>query len=74
MVKMWEEICEQPAALKRCLETNRETISKLVEVLDSHEINSVVIAARGTSDHAGIYGNMLLKAPLEYLWPWQRLQ
>lgn len=64
MVKMWEEICEQPAALKRCLETNREVINMLVEALDSHDISSVVIAARGTSDHAGIYGKYVIESTL----------
>lgn len=61
MVKMWEEILEQPAVLKGCIDINREAIKSIVGELGAREIDSVVIAARGTSDHAGVYGKYVIE-------------
>jgi glucosamine--fructose-6-phosphate aminotransferase (isomerizing) len=61
MVKMWEEILEQPDSLERCINSNRKTISELVAKIRLREIDSVVIAARGTSDHAGVYGKYIIE-------------
>ncbi len=55
MVKMWEEILEQPEVLERTIETNRAVIDELISDLKGRDISSVVIAARGTSDHAAVY-------------------
>lgn len=59
MVQMWEEICEQSEVLKKCADYNRETISAIVKELVGNAVDSAVIAARGTSDHAGIYGKYI---------------
>ncbi len=64
MVKMWEEIFEQPDAVKRCGETNKEVISELVKVLENRNIEFVVVAARGSSDHAGLYGKYIIEYQL----------
>lgn len=56
MVYMWEEICEQPSVIERCGKENREKVRELSDLLKSKKINSVYIAARGTSDHAATYG------------------
>lgn len=61
MIKMWEEILEQPEVLERCINSNRETIKNIVEAIERKNITSVVIAARGTSDHAGIYGKYIIE-------------
>ena len=64
MAKMWEEILEQPAVLERCGKSNEETIKRLASHIRGRNIRSVVIAARGTSDHAGIYGKYLAEYAL----------
>lgn len=61
MTQMWEEILEQPTVLERCGRTNMEVVGNLAEYLKSRKIDSVVIAARGTSDHAGVYGKYIIE-------------
>lgn len=61
MVHMWNEILEQPNALKKCAAGSKPVISKLVEEIRKRNISSVVIAARGTSDHAAIYTKYILE-------------
>ena len=61
MVQMWEEICEQSEVLKKCTDYNRETIASLVKELVTREVDMAFIAARGTSDHAGIYGKYIME-------------
>lgn len=61
---MYKEILEQPEVLQRSYNTNRENIESLVNSIKERNINSVVIAARGTSDHAGIYGKYIIEYEL----------
>lgn len=61
MVQMWSEIMEQPLVLSRSLERNGGTIKKAVAAIKTQNINSVVIAARGTSDHAAVYGKYIIE-------------
>jgi glutamine---fructose-6-phosphate transaminase (isomerizing) len=61
MTLMWKEILEQPQVLKNCRETNSETIRKIAGEIKSRDIRSVVIAARGTSDHAAVYGKYVFE-------------
>jgi glucosamine--fructose-6-phosphate aminotransferase (isomerizing) len=56
MSKMREEIREQPAALTRCYNINAPLLSTIVTAIKKHPIDSICIAARGTSDHAAVYG------------------
>jgi glucosamine--fructose-6-phosphate aminotransferase (isomerizing) len=60
--KMWDEIWEQPAVLEKCLK-NAGNIREIVRTLKTQNIHFVYIAARGTSDHAAVYG----KYVIEYL-------
>lgn len=64
MVLMWNEIQEQPEVLVKCAESNSETIGAIVKVLKERNISSVVVAARGTSDHAGIYGKYIIESEI----------
>lgn len=64
MTIMWKEILEQPEVLERCINYNEEIIEKIAQKLNQSEINSVVIAARGTSDHAGVYGKYIIEYEL----------
>ncbi|HBF37597.1 MAG TPA: glutamine--fructose-6-phosphate aminotransferase [Firmicutes bacterium] len=63
MVKMWKEIFEQPAVLEKCL-SNTAIIHDVVQALKTQEIHGVYIAARGTSDHAAVYGKYLMESIL----------
>jgi len=55
-----DEILEQPAAARRQLASSEPAIAALAARLRAEPVDSVVIAARGTSDHAAIYGQYLL--------------
>ena len=50
-----DEILEQPAVVGRLVRDGRAQIDEIGRALRSREIDNVVIAARGTSDHAAIY-------------------
>jgi len=59
-VTLRDEILEQPAAAERQLASSRPAIDALVARLRAEPIDHVVIAARGTSDHAAVYAQYLL--------------
>ncbi len=61
MVKMWKEILEQPRVLEACLKNNQNMIQNILATIERHSIDNVVIAARGTSDHAGVYGKYIIE-------------
>jgi glutamine---fructose-6-phosphate transaminase (isomerizing) len=50
-----DEILEQPAVVERLVRESRDGIDAIGRALQEREIESIVIAARGTSDHAAIY-------------------
>jgi glucosamine--fructose-6-phosphate aminotransferase (isomerizing) len=55
-----DEILEQPAAARRQLASSGAGLEALANRLRAEPVDSVVIAARGTSDHAAIYAQYLL--------------
>ena len=55
-----DEILEQPAVAARFLERAREVVVPLADTIRSGGVDHVVIAARGTSDHAAIYAQYVL--------------
>ena len=57
-----EEIFEQPAVLDRLLESQSEAVGKMAEAIRQRDIQSVFLAARGSSDNAGLYAKYLLGA------------
>ena len=59
---LYREIHEQPQVLRTLLDQERQTIQALVADIRRHQIEYVVIAARGTSDNAGRYANYLFGA------------
>lgn len=65
MTKMWEEILEQPIVLERCRSSSETVVSSIAEHLKKQNIDSVVIAARGTSDHAGVYAKYIIEYAME---------
>ncbi len=58
---MYHEILEQPRVLAGIGQKNAETLKRLVEEIKEKRITQVVIAARGTSDHCGIYAKYLIE-------------
>jgi glucosamine--fructose-6-phosphate aminotransferase (isomerizing) len=58
---MLEEIAEQPAALTRTIQAEREKIVRLGKFLKSREIDLIVLVARGSSDNAALFGRYLLE-------------
>jgi glucosamine--fructose-6-phosphate aminotransferase (isomerizing) len=55
-----DEILEQPDAARRQLAASQPALEALAARLRAEGIESVVIAARGSSDHAAIYGQYVL--------------
>ena len=53
------EIHEQPAVLSRLLAKQTDTVFKIAAELRQQKIHSVLLAARGTSDNAGVYAKYL---------------
>jgi glucosamine--fructose-6-phosphate aminotransferase (isomerizing) len=50
-----DEIREQPAVVRRLLDEGRAPIARIAHRLRSAPIDTIVVAARGTSDHAAVY-------------------
>ena len=61
MPLMQSEIYEQPQAVAQAIERNVSPVTALVEALRERDVRHVVIAARGTSDHAATYAKYLLE-------------
>ena len=58
---MLKEIHEQPDVIRRMADAEQENVAKLAAEIEKRDIDLVVMAARGTSDHAAIYGKYLLE-------------
>ncbi|CAN5724763.1 SIS domain-containing protein [soil metagenome] len=58
---MLEEIAEQPVVLENTIKNEKEKLKKLGEFLRSKDIDLIVIAARGSSDNASLFGRYLLE-------------
>jgi glucosamine--fructose-6-phosphate aminotransferase (isomerizing) len=61
---MAAEIAEQPEALDRLLRTGRTAATATRAAIDRYRPRFVVFAARGTSDHAALYGKYLAEVHL----------
>lgn len=59
--KMREEIFEQPAALARTLKSEIRKFEDLKRELAKNRPRSILLAARGTSDNAAVFGRYLLE-------------
>ena len=55
-----DEIAEQPEVAARFLDTQTDPIEAIVAALRERPVRQVVIAARGTSDHAALYAQYVL--------------
>jgi glucosamine--fructose-6-phosphate aminotransferase (isomerizing) len=61
MKRMLDEILEQPVAIERCAAGALNTIRELAHIVKQKDIGAITIAARGTSDHAAVYGKYVLE-------------
>lgn len=61
---MSAEIAEQPEVLARLLDTAGSQVSRVAAVIRSASPRFVLFAARGTSDHAALYGKYLAEVRL----------
>ncbi len=61
MSNMWKEIKQQPQVFQNALQSNVNTIKQIVEKLQTKNITNVVIAGRGTSDHAGVFAQYMIE-------------
>lgn len=61
MSLMLDEIREQPDVIGRLVDAEEESATRLAAEIERRDIDFVVMAARGTSDHAAIYGKYLLE-------------
>ncbi len=61
MVKMLSEIKESAAGIRSAKLTNAAVLGDAVKAIRKKKPKSVVIAARGTSDHAGYFGKYLFE-------------
>ncbi len=55
-----DEILEQPAVAATFLDRSEAPLARLAETIAARAVDHVVIAARGTSDHAAIYAQYVL--------------
>ncbi len=53
------EIFEQPAVLERLLREQRAAVGAIARAVRDADVRSVFVAARGSSDHAALYGKYL---------------
>ena len=61
MSRMIEEIRQQPAALAQTLRAGIRSARRFKQVVESRRPRLVVLAARGTSDNAALFGRYLLE-------------
>lgn len=57
-----DEIYEQPAVLQGLLDTQTEAVARAARAIRARGVSYVYLAARGSSEHAGIYGQYVLGA------------
>ncbi|HKP53575.1 MAG TPA: SIS domain-containing protein [Chloroflexia bacterium] len=54
-----DEILEQPAVLRRWLEREMERVERIAQAIRQRDVEYIFLAARGSSDHAGVYAQYL---------------
>ena len=58
---MLKEIAEQPAVLERTIKAEAKKLEKIGKFLKDRDIDLIVLAARGSSDNAALFGRYLLE-------------
>lgn len=61
MHHMLKEILEQPEVVQRIIDREASTAADIAALVEERGITQIVLAARGTSDHAAVYGQYLFQ-------------
>jgi glucosamine--fructose-6-phosphate aminotransferase (isomerizing) len=61
MSLMRQEIAEQPAVLEKIIQAESPKVEKLGKFLRKKDIDLIILAARGSSDNASLFGRYLLE-------------
>ncbi|HEV8158769.1 MAG TPA: hypothetical protein VGP58_07055, partial [Pyrinomonadaceae bacterium] len=61
MSLMLDEIAEQPAVLEKTIRQETAKLKKLGDFLGDKDIDLIILAARGSSDNAALFGRYLLE-------------
>src|SRR5205085_1835026 len=61
MSLMLDEIAEQPSALERTIQQERDKVARLGAHLRARDLDLIVLVARGSSDNAALFGRYLLE-------------
>jgi len=64
MSHLYDEIHEQPEVIARLISEESNSIARIVDELRQRPIRYILIAARGTSDNAAVYGKYLFASVL----------
>jgi glucosamine--fructose-6-phosphate aminotransferase (isomerizing) len=59
IMSLRSEILEQPAVLENLLQSQREHVGEIARTIRGRGVHSIFLAARGTSDNAGLYAKYL---------------
>src|SRR4051812_27500137 len=54
-----DEIYEQPEVLRRWLDEELESVRRVARAIEERGVEYIFLAARGSSDHAGVYAQYL---------------
>lgn len=66
MSHMLNEIHQQPQVIRHLLECEKNVVTGLAKEIQSKDVRFIVLAGRGTSDHAAVYGKYLLEVKNGY--------
>lgn len=58
---MWKEINEQKTAIPNCISKNKEILKQISKNFNEKKPTSIIIAARGTSDHVAHFAKYLFE-------------
>lgn len=61
VTRMWDEIREEPKVMEGCITENIGLVRQIVDAIRIGGIDRIMIAARGTSDHAAVYGKYIME-------------
>jgi len=61
LARLWHEVHEQPAVIEGLLASQRAAVTELAALVRQRAPSTIVLVARGSSDHAAIYGRYLFE-------------
>lgn len=61
MSQMLKEILQQPVVLERTINAEEKKLNKIGKFLQDRDVDLIILAARGSSDNAALFGRYLLE-------------